>query len=76
MSIPVVSNAAAAASSVAPDTVRTWSDHWLVQQRPLPTSLWESAGRGVSKVRKDAELAARTHALLHPTFGVRLVRPN
>jgi hypothetical protein len=65
-----IPNAVAARSSIAPDTVRAWSDHWIIQ---TPDGAeWRCSG--VHLQRDKAE--TQTRAIQSKGIPARLVRPE
>lgn len=70
-----IRNRKAAPTHYAPDTMRTWNDHYIVQRSPNPDAkAWDSIG--VFPKRVDAENFARNYARQHSTQYVRVVTPD
>lgn len=70
-----IRNRKAALTHGAPDTMRTWNDHYIVQRSPDPDAkAWDSIG--VFPKRVDAENFARNYARQHSTQYVRVVTPD
>lgn len=69
-----IRNRKAALTHYAPDTMRSWNDHFIVQWAMKESGPWDSIG--VFAKRSDAETFARGHARKHPSRFVRVVTPD